>query len=274
VIPIARGREEKMARRRPTRKGGGTSRSIEPADEVSLPIEATIPLGKKFESKRWKLDLVAVWCATAEPLEFDDDLLLWFRVNFTPAEIGDILEQSPPSAYVLSFELQPPASHPDAVLRVTNIGLVGEETVVGARDRSRFGERVEKGTDIGGDVVTGLGALAALAQPALALAGIGLGALVKGAGYASTRFFGKAAISTGVPFVLGERTFGWKFEQTDNALTPSGLVEGGARLQSASSCDELEVRASITLRDGERITTEFKPVPLRRAVEPEGQGSG
>jgi len=257
-----------MATRKTTKKSGGNSPDIEGREQVALPTEATVPLGKKFEAKKWKLDLVTIWCSVAEPLDVDDNVLFCFRVNFTPREIAEILEQSPPSAYALSFELQLPASQPDGLVQVTNIGLVAEETVLGVDDQSRVGQYVKEGADIGGTTMTALGALAATVEPTLALLGIGLGTLIKAAGYGSTRFFRKQAISTGVPFILGERTFGWRFTETDSGPTPSGLIEGAARLRMDTPLADLEVRVSVSLRDGNEIATEFKTVPISYLKEP------
>lgn len=219
-------------------------------EKMKLPTEATVELGKKFDKKKWKLNLINTFLLKMDPIEIYENRsyrLFFCCINFFPKNIIDSFSQQPPESYILEITIKP--SDSNHKLRVISIATPDELYNFGLIDRSKMGATAAQATNALGELLTAGSVFSGL----LLLAGSG--ALLKGGGLIANHFFGKHAITRCIPFISDEISFGWKFNKTDTQLIPFGIIESIALLEIDDKTDKAELTISLHFETEGKIET-------------------
>lgn len=217
------------------------------------------PLGRQSDAK-WELRLLEAGCLRLEPLGTQPLSYLAYRFGFRPIALGDVIEEAPPSRYLLSVDLAPQPDTSKQKIQLLDVLALGALDPAGAVDRSHVGKAMANlGVGLGG-------AAAPLAAAALGLPWAALpGALLASGGALAGAFLGKQALSPAVPVVLSERAFGWRYAATESMATPWGILEGGALLRLERSIRFLNVNAQVKKSARGRLCAKRFRVPVKDA---------
>ncbi len=219
---------------------------------------------RRVTRKKWLLENLQTRCVGMPERGRYREALLAYRLGFRPRSLADLLKEEPPERYLLVVEVSPQPDTAKQLLRVDNVLAPGAVDPRGSIDRSHLGKLVAKlGATVGGAATPLAAGWLGASWAAVPGALIGVGGLLAGA------LLGKDPVQPAVPFVIGKRTFGWRYAGTDSAAVPFGLLEGGAVLKLDKSIKYLNVDAAIQSGPRTKLTAKRFRVTVEPAPPPD-----